>query len=224
MLRYYADMLAVASLFLIAEGVATLTLPEFEAEPPIEAAERALEGVEHAPIAKVERQPAGAMTGPTMTFYRAFEQPQPVPGGCRRTVWTFIFSGPPEPASPQVLVETRLQSEVGLASQDGCENAAFARALALEQQALRALHRLGEIAAGQHPVEFDCSAELDDQVCRNAESIRSALASETALRVSQQGSVATIVLEPPRGLQTWVMFDVDAPRRVSVRKRIPPPF
>ncbi len=89
-MRYYADMLAVASLFLLAEGVPALTLPEFEALPSGEAAERALEGREHGPIASVER-PEISMRPPRTTEFLLFEEPQAVARGCRRPVWSLTI-------------------------------------------------------------------------------------------------------------------------------------
>ncbi len=118
------------------------------------------------------------------------------------------------------------RNQVALAPPDGCERATFAavQPYTSEQQALLALRRLGEIAAGQHRVVFECHAEIDHQLCHSPESIRRALAAETPFIVAQQGGRATVTLGKPGSLATSVMFDIDAPRLVNVVKRIPAPF
>jgi hypothetical protein len=224
--RYYAEMLALASLLLFAENIAALPLPDFEALPLTEAAVRALEGREHGAIERVERT-SGGMRPPNSTEFWAYEQPQAVAGGCRRTVWRLSFGRRADDPEPQRLGAILSMPEAALANDDGgCAGARFARVNGrIDRDPLLVLQRLAEIAAGERPVEFACTAELDDRLCRSPEAIRQALASQAPFIVSHGDGVARVSLrEGPGSLVTEVSFDLDAPRLVQVHKRIPAPF
>jgi hypothetical protein len=226
MLRYYADMLAVASLLLIAESAAALTLPEFEAAPPMEAADRALEGLDHGPIAKVEPhdQPGSA---PGVTEYRAYEQPVAVPGGCRRGAWSIAFSKRSNAESPATLSNRFVNREVGLAVAGSCEGAAFVHLNpgVDEPSALQLLSQISEIATGTREFEFDCRTQVRDPICDSPDSVREALRSETPFAVSPENGTIELWLSQVRGgIVTKVRFDPARRHRLQVEKEIPAPF
>ena len=218
-------MLGLLALLLFADSAPALTLTQFEALPPADAAARALEGREHRQIAKVEPIP-GHGAPPGIYEYRIVEQPFAVSGGCRRQVWRAKFSSGRNPREQAVLSELYAGTEVALSESASCDLATFAylNPGTDPDRALLILRRLREIADGQLPAEFTCRSEIGPDICASPASIRQALMADAYLMSAPIGRRAEITLGSPNTPITQVSFDPLDPRTVQVVRTIPAPF
>jgi hypothetical protein len=218
-------MIALASLLLLAEAGAALSLTQFEALPPLEAGVRALEGKAHRAIVKVEPVSA-SMAPPGIYEYRSLEEPVDVAGGCQRTRWTATFTSGRNPRDQAVLRDVHAGTEVALKRGASCELAAFAylNPGSDADRALFALQQLREIAEGRRDAEFACRTESGPDICAGAQTIRQALQADPYLMTARKGETAEITLGSPTTRITRVSFDPRDPATVQVVRTIPAPF
>ena len=214
----------LTSLMIVAE--AAMTLHAFEALPPTEAGARALEGQEHGPIDKVERDlTPGAPPG--TTEYLVYEKPLPVTGGCRRTKWKLSFSRRGSTDGPPTLSGAYRGSEVGLAKAGSCNAAAFVHLNPTVDQgeALLLLAEVDAIASDARDVEFACQSAINDELCRSPGNIREALRSLTPFAISPVGGTLELWLVKQRGgVVTKARFDPARHNTLVVQRAIPAPF
>ena len=214
-------------LLIAAQTMSGPTLAEVEALSPERAGERLLRDRTHQPVVAARRSPRHSIGIPGVTDYDLIEAPRSVPGGCVRRRWTarFVAATGAAGASP-VFSEARPTEEIALASQNGCPDSGYTLINGgLDHiEAFALLRRLDQLSTGQVEVNFDCTSEVESDLCASQETIRAGLRSRRAWAVMQSSGSAEFWLGEPGQLVTIVRFALDQPEQVSVARRIPAPF
>lgn len=203
------------------------TLVTVEKLPPERAGELLLAGRAAAPIvATVRPRPIGPGV-PGLIDYELIESARAVPGGCLRRRWRASFAGK-HPATPEnaVFASARPVEEVALAESKRCPASDYS-GLQLgtsAAQGLVILARFRDTLTKPGKIEFACKSEVASGLCATAAATRSALRAERVWMITDRGEASELWLGTPGQVVTIVRFNPDAPRQMSVLRKIPAPF
>jgi len=199
------------------------TLAEIERLSPAAAGELALAGQDHGPIVSVVHRQGRGMDPPGLVSVELVERAVTHGAGCSRKRWTLAFFRRDAAAlSPPVPT-----TEVALLRSGTCPDGEYVDMNPdMESvQAFEALRYLDEIRLPQSRVRFSCSDRTSSHLCASPRTIRRELARISPWAVMQEGNVTIMWLGVRGGgVVTEVRYRAASPGRITVRRRIPPPF
>ena len=198
------------------------TLAEIERLSPSAAGELALAGQDHGPVVSVVLQPTRAMDPPGMVTLELVERAVAHVGGCSRKRWTLYFHRRDTAASSPPWHAT----EVALLRSGTCPDGEYVHMNpGIESpQAFEALRHLDEIRMPRSRVTFSCSDRTSSRLCASSRTIRRELARMSPWAVMREGDATILWMGVRGGVVTEVRYRAASPNRITVRRRIPPPF
>lgn len=203
------------------------SLAQVQQLPPLEAGKLLLQDKIHLPIESVIEPKVIGIGVPGMVQLQLIEGAVARANGCVRMRWTAsFFFGPGVTRSAAKFSNVYRSTEVALRGAGPCPADKYVHLnWGIEpEQALDALRYLDDIRFRGGNARFSCTDNVASGLCRNSQTIRRELARETLWVVMRKAEVTTFWLGSTGQTFTQVSYNESSPKRIVIKRDIPPPF